>query len=291
MMDDVQRSLAPAFEAQQEALLRATTPAFEAQQEALQRTLASGMGAQLDAMQRQAEAYRETVIEPLRRAAEAFQDAWQKAIPPNLRDLDEDALWDALQVSAASGPCVIWAPRTQIVEEIIKAESFSDRGVILIAHREEVLSDALSVLGASTIEVVEEQGNARHLAGAAIAAARGGHDEAAQALIAAALGCVLHRVLRYEQLGRAYREMSQRNIEDAYLDVMRLVAIQAATGQALVHTSKHEEGFNRHGTLHGYRAFYGEAEMLAGLLLLVAWIRELSWWAEHDPSVLIEQVD
>jgi hypothetical protein len=28
--------------------------------------------------------------------------------------------------------------------------------------------------------------------------------------------------------------------------------------------------------------------MISGLMLIVTWIRELSWWAEHEPSFLID---
>jgi hypothetical protein len=37
--------------------------------------------------------------------------------------------------------------------------------------------------------------------------------------------------------------------------------------------------------------FYGEPEMLAGLLLLVVWVRELSWWTEHDPKFFAQADD
>jgi hypothetical protein len=43
----------------------------------------------------------------------------------------------------------------------------------------------------------------------------------------------------------------------------------------------------RHGALHGIPSFYSPANAIAALLLLGAWIRELSWYAEHEPSTFV----
>ncbi len=128
--------------------------------------------------------------------------------------------------------------------KLAKLRRLRRAGAVLVACREEILSDAINVLAEATVEVVDEQRNARLLAEAAIAAAAEGHDKAAQALIAAALGRVLHRVLRYETLGEAYRKMSQRDIEEAF-NVMRLVTIEASTSRTLVDTKDHVEGLQQ----------------------------------------------
>jgi hypothetical protein len=76
--------------------------------------------------------------------------------------------------------------------------------------------------------------------------------------------------------------------QEAGIGQVRYLAIERATANPLAPTWEEPEGFNRHGTLHGKPEYYGEAETLAGLLLLVAWVRELSWWAENDPGVFPE---
>jgi hypothetical protein len=66
------------------------------------------------------------------------------------------------------------------------------------------------------------------------------------------------------------------------------VCIQRATVNALVDTKDAVGGFNRHGTLHGSREFLTEPAMLAGFLLVGAWVRELAWLSEFLPAVFVD---
>jgi len=289
--ESMRNALGPSLESVQETVQRSLAPMLEAQRKALEQVAAPLVQAHVEAMHSWVEANREAFIEPLLRAAETIREAWQEAIPPNLRELEFDSFSAALEMSSGRGPCVMWAPRAEIIEELTKAENFADRSAVLVERREEIMDDLVAVLDDANVEVVEEQRDAHTLAGLAIQAARHGHDAAAQALAGAALGCVLQEVLRYEGLGAAYKAMSNHDLEEASFGVLRLLTIESATSSALVNTEDHVEGFNRHGTLHGDRAFYGAGEMLSGLLLLVAWVRELSWWAEHDPAFLVDDAD
>ena len=73
------------------------------------------------------------------------------------------------------------------------------------------------------------------------------------------------------------------------MHLMRLVSIKLATVNAIINTEKSPVGFNRHGTLHGEIDFYSDGHALSALMLIVAWVRELSWWATYDPSFFLVQ--
>jgi hypothetical protein len=227
------------------------------------------------------ESHRKAILE----ATERVRQVWEDAIPPNIRDLDVDVLGRVLDIAASTGPCMVWVPRAEIVEAAA-AGDYSQQSAILIDHRGAILDDLCVALDDATVEADTDHGNARRFALVAVAAARDGHDDAAQALSAAGLGCIVHGVLDYKQLANAREELAEENLEDAYINSLRLLTIRAATSRALIKTIHHVDGFNRHGTLHGIVSFYGEAEMLGGLLLLVAWVRELSWWAKDPPEAL-----
>jgi hypothetical protein len=286
MTEYVREALSPQLEGMQRAIDESVAPMLERQRQAIEQSVAPLVRAHADAMNAWVES-NHGVIESMLRAAEQFREAWQEAIPPNIRDLDADSLFKALEMSIADGPCVIWAPRVEITERLVAADTFADRAAVLIECRNDVLSDMTAVLAEATCEVVPAQGDARELATRAVEAARDGHDVAAQALAAATLACVLQEVLPYGGLGAAYKQMAAHDIEQAHFWIVGRVTIEVATSRALTDTDKHVAGFNRHGTLHGKLSFYGPGEMIAGLLLVVAWVRELSSLAEHDPSVLL----
>lgn len=287
LAESARKALGPSLDALQQTIQRSIAPMLEVQRQAIERSVAPLVQAQANTINTWVKSNQD-FLGSLLRTAEMFRKAWQEAIPPNLRDLEADSFYEALQMSIEQGPCVMWAPQTEIVEDLVAGETFADRSAVLIERRDDILSDLTTVLAESTCEVLEQQGDARELAGLAVHAARHGHDAAAQALAAAALGCVLEEVLRYGGLGAVYKEMSVHDIEETEFGILRLVTIELATSRALVDTEDHVEGFNRHGTLHGKRAFYGAGEMISGLLLVVTWIRELSWWAEHEPSFLVD---
>jgi hypothetical protein len=82
--------------------------------------------------------------------------------------------------------------------------------------------------------------------------------------------------------------MSEYEVQDGGVGQARYIAIERATANALISTNCPRAGFNRHGTLHGAPQYYGAVEMLGGLLLVVSWVRELSWWAENNPELFAD---
>lgn len=235
-------------------------------------------------MEEQVNAARESLTEPVLVAADALRQQWEENLPPNWRELSREEVTTALEVTARSGPCVVWAPRAEFVRELVRCDSHQSREGLLLKRRDEILLDISEVLDDASASTLAEQAEARTAARASVAAARADHYMAAQALVAAGLGRLLHRVLEHDRLGRTYKELSAQDPKGAVLRLMRLTHLELATANALTDTERQPEGFNRHGTVHGDPRFYSPADLVAGLLLLGAWIRELSWWAEHHPS-------
>jgi hypothetical protein len=137
----------------------------------------------------------EQVRDAWEQSAKAMRELWEHAMPSNLSSLDIDVASDALEISAASGPCMVWAPRAKMVEELVSAGSFADRGAILVEQRTEVLLDLQATLDAATATVAEAQVNLHGFATDAVGAARDGHDAAAQSLAASAVSYFVHEIL------------------------------------------------------------------------------------------------
>jgi hypothetical protein len=248
--------------------------------------VAAQLAAQLSETRALLDAVPEQVTKSLRRAseqmAEAMRRSWERGIPPNLLPLEDEIVYRALAVSRESGPPMIWAPRPNIVERVVVGESFADRATVLAAHREEVLVDLERVLADAAASLTDEHRQLHKLAVAAVAAAGAKHDLAAQALAASAIGCLVHSIFGHSAFAAASKKMSARNVDEALLEQVKYFTLELATANAITRTNERPEGFNRHGTLHGDLAWYGEGEMLSGLLLVVGWDRELSWWASRQ---------
>jgi len=228
----------------------------------------------------------EPLLEQTRRAVQELVRSFRQSLPSNWQELDSDALHRAIDLATESGLCLVWAPREEIVVELVAAADHEGRQAVLVDRQVDVFDDLDQVLAEATAFVAPVHEQARDLAGKAIAAARSGHHEAAQSLAAAALGLLLHEVLGYERIGAAYKDLSDRDVDEVVLRLLRMTMIELATARALTDTDAHESGFNRHGTLHGKPAFFSQSDCVAGLLLLGAWVRELTWWQDHHPEAI-----
>jgi hypothetical protein len=222
------------------------------------------------------------LIENALRAADRARAIFEASFPGPWRDLDGEELEAAFKLAADGVLCSVWAPRADVLRAILATDTDVDRDKVIAERRAEIIEDVQELLAATTVFESSEHEQAHKQAVAAVRAAESGHDEAAQALTAAALGWVVHGVLGFERLGAAFKAMNQRDPEEAGLQELRHALIERATVVALTDTKDHANGFNRHGTLHGDPAFYGPAQMLSGLLLISAWTHELGWWAARQ---------
>lgn len=231
------------------------------------------------------EAYRldwlQDLVKTVQRAREALVEAW----PPNWQEMSPERISKALDLAEDGTIPIIWVPPRAILEEILDASTFENREAVLSGRRGELLTAGRQALAESRFEAIPEQADLARFAGEALAAAEADLDRAAQTLAAAAVGCLIHDVLGFKLLGEAFRELGDRMAGDASIHELRFVALQIATSNTLIDIDREPAGFNRHGTQHGALVHFTEPAMLASLMLLVGWVRELSDLAEHHPEV------
>jgi len=234
------------------------------------------------------EAYRldwlQDLVKTVQRARETLVEAW----PPNWQEMSAERISKALDLAEVGTIPIIWVPPRPILEEIVDASTFDHREAVLSRHRGELLNAARQALAESRVEAIPEQAELARFADEAIAAAEADLDRAAQTLAAAGLGCLIHDVLGFKLLGEAFKELGDRMAGDASIHELRIVALQIATSNTLIDIDREPIGFNRHGTQHGAPVHFTEPAMLASVMLLVGWIRELSDLAEHHPEVFKE---
>jgi hypothetical protein len=222
-----------------------------------------------------------SVLASVARASEEIR----RAFPANWQGLNAEELGGALALVEAGQMSVVWVPREDIMRELIACPDFAEQRRVMSRRRAEILEDACAVLEDCTHHRFAGQSAIEAFALEAVRTAKAGElDLAAQAVTASGLGTVIHDALGHARLGEAFKAMSQADHEEASLSEMRVVGLRLATANALVDVTRHPVGFNRHGTQHGTIEYFSEPEMLAGVMLLCAWARELSWWAEREGS-------
>jgi hypothetical protein len=214
-------------------------------------------------------------------AIERVQGQIRRHSPDNWHDL-ESATLDVVDLVQESGIRVIWVPRAEVIEVLLAADSGA-RYAALVNSSADVLDDIEAALSRARGAEVRGHPEAIEFADEAVAAARDGHWWAAQALAASGLGQVIHRLLEYRVFRDAYKQFSERDLEEADMTVLKAALLEACTAKALINTNEAlPDVFNRHGTQHGHRRFFSQSSALGGLLLLVGWVREFAWLAEND---------
>jgi hypothetical protein len=222
------------------------------------------------------------------------QELWRQYAPENWHELESGDL-DVVDLVEESGIAVVWAPRAEIVDALIAADSRT-RYEILVDASADVLDDLEAALAQARGAEVKGHAHACEFARETIAAARDGHWTAAQALAASGLGQVIHGMFGYPLfggLGAARKKFSARDIDEATMTVLKVALLEVCTVKALtdIHRGAEPHLFNRHGTQHGDRRFFSQSNAVGGLLLLVGWIREFTWLSEHRPDFFTDAAD
>jgi hypothetical protein len=213
-------------------------------------------------------------------AAEAAQRALKAAFPPNWHELTWEEMRSALGFGAESGINVVWAPRAQIVGELLTAADHETREQILVDREYEILEDLDRCLDLATHPSVEPE---VLYAREAIASQRDGGPAAAQALSASVLSALVHDEFQFERFADAREKFTSEDPDDVDLQLARMTMLKQTFGRALHHTDHAPgPGFNRHATLHAHDGAFTRPNALAALLLLVGVVRELDVWFKRD---------
>lgn len=183
----------------------------------------------------------------------------------------------------------MWAPRADILRQLLVEPDDAQRIERLGQAFDVIVEDTQAVLRTVTaVDDVEGHAAALAFASEALAAAADGHVHAAQALATAGLGAVGHDIWRYPMRGglsKAHRDFSAQGSDEAAVQALNWTLIQLCTAKALINTTEGTAGYNRHGTQHGVRRHFSAGSASEGLLLLVAWVKEISWLHERYPGV------
>ncbi|WP_186001579.1 hypothetical protein, partial [Streptomyces sp. IB201691-2A2] len=220
-------------------------------------------------------------------------------LPENLRHL-RPAMWDWLfRVSVKDGVCLGWAPRSSIIDDLLKLKSTGERHQLLIDRREDVVDDVLHSLSEVEHPKLTTYVN---FATEAAACIRQGQDAAAQAL----LGNVVDSALRVH--GRAWIQDhfgALSSSEDTPHKLVRGVLARQSravisgrttmVGPYLLVTSlknvfdgpqERQSTFNRNLTAHHVREdTYRRQFALTALLVVQGLLRQLDGFLCSDPDL------
>jgi hypothetical protein len=239
----------------------------------------------------------EVLSQSLSAMAERQREMWQgglamveatyrRNLPENWQSIDSSLL-DVLAVVKESGISLIWAPRSELILRLVAATTRADREGLLAAERDVVLADLDTTMrGVGTVELAGFR-EASAFAQEAIAAAHDGHMTAAQSLAACGLEPAARVAFAIPSLSQVRKQFERRNADEVRATLMKVTLLQMCTAKALAPYDENSlpEGFNRHATNHGERAWFSDANALAGMLLLVGWLREFRWFADHHPEM------
>jgi hypothetical protein len=258
-------------------LTRRLEPVLRQAREAQARFLQSEQMRQVQEVQR-AIAQRPDIQEAIERLVEFGEQArvaLRDAMPNNWQELGVEELPGLIELTAEHGVAVVWAPRGEVVAELLAARTDEGRDRILVSHRSEILEDLTAVVAETNSSALEGPVRA---AGQAVDAARAGIGMAAQSLVGSTLTNFVNHELGHERFDMARTQLRRQDPDEVALDLLRETALLHCLANAIEHTSHAKYGFNRHATAGHGDMFeqYDEATCLRGLLLLVGLLREFS---------------
>jgi hypothetical protein len=202
--------------------------------------------------------------------------------PENWQDLEPSELLQLNKVAIQEQLCLVWVPRAQTVRDLLARHDRDQRQMVLLARRAEILDDCELILSVTGEQQEPVHALTSGLALKALAAARDGHDEAAQALAGSVLGAVIHEMLGFERQAEARKAFEETTAEDDLrLFMLRETVLYGATARVLARTSEGLTGFNRHATAHGHLGSFESADMLEAVMLISAWLREITFRRER----------
>lgn len=209
-------------------------------------------------------------------------EAWDPLIPANLRDMRTAELGKVFEINVQEGTSLAWAPRSEIVRELLDASDMETRSTVLITRAADIADDVEKSLGEV---VLSEHQELRAMLLDATKALRAGIYYGAQATACNALDTIINvRTLAHlkDTVGDNASEIRnyfrRENWRDVYMSDLDLV--MAGCGLATVFRywkkGKGRLSFNRHGSVHHVDdGSYSPAHAVRALLIAHAMLRWL----------------
>lgn len=200
-------------------------------------------------------------------------EALKLTLPANWRELTSQEIKDVVDLMKTEGLNLAWAPRPEVLRQLIAVDGHEARCEMLLEHREEIIADVEQVLGDVKRNDLEAIAAAVF---EAIQTYRDGHPAPAQTYASAVLGEILHSALGYEAFGEAKKEFREKDpLHDVGYVVFPFYAVGHALARTLDRFKDAGEGFNRNLTQHRIGTPHTEPNLLMVLLLLAGLLREV----------------
>jgi hypothetical protein len=230
--------------------------------------------------------FSEQVRETIARAAEFAREALHQAYPENWAGFALDEVLAVVGVMEATGICLVWTPRQEIVQEVLD-DTNQDAFALVEARRADILEDLEQCLIAVDHSTLAEL---RAAAAEAISADRAGFHRSAQALCASVLTSIIHGPLGAKEIRDAHKDFAEAHPREAGISQLRLRSIYVAAEMALADYNPLKDRpphgrFNRHNSAHRVtEKQFTPRNSLVALMLVVPFLRELNYWLSLPPQ-------
>lgn len=211
----------------------------------------------------------------LRRAAAIgaqVEHALAESLPVNWRPLSFDDAERVERLVRDEGVPLVWVPSAILTAKVASASTGAEAMNILLAEQEEVLVDieqTLDDVTASEFAVLVDKTRK------AVAALRGGHGDAAQALAAAVFTTAAHCGLGHKDLQDVRKEADRNSPDKATLAAYRGTLVVQLASRYVQGRGYELPGFNRSTSLHRVEAAqYTPANNLAAVMAATSVLRE-----------------
>jgi len=194
-------------------------------------------------------------------------------LPANWRGLTSEETKNTVDLMKSEGLNLAWAPRPEILRQLIAADGHEARCEVLLERRDEIVVDVEQVLS----EV--ERSDLQPIVAAgleAIKTYRDGHPAPAQTYAAAVIGEIIHGPLGYEAFGEVKRDFGKTDpLHDVGYTDFPFYAVGRALARTLDRFKDAGDGFNRNLTQHRIGPPHTEPNLLMVLLLLAGLLAEV----------------
>ena len=212
------------------------------------------------------------LLAQMQRTADAVRQAFLRSAPPNWAELSFGVWRDAIALGTEHGINVLWAPRSEIICQLVAAANEPSRFQVLLTREGDILDDIDEVLNEATHE---DFGHLPSLARKAVAAQRAGHPEAGQALASAVITGVVEDTLGFDRLGEARRRFHETDPIEGSMDSLPLRTILHTLGRALHRMDEAPPGFNRNSSLHCHPTQFTRVNATTSMLIMAGVFGEL----------------